>query len=54
MALMLEEVSLLMRKGVCELFELPNLPTKPSEAQKKTINELEKQYVFNIKLYFTK
>lgn len=43
MALMPEEAALLVAKQLCELFELPNLATKPSETQKKAINELEKQ-----------
>nr|XP_021181616.2 tRNA-splicing endonuclease subunit Sen34 [Helicoverpa armigera] len=41
MALTSEEAALLVEKGVCELFELPNLTTKPTEEEKQRIKDLE-------------
>lgn len=41
MALTSEEAALLVEKGVCNLFELPNIISKPSEEDQKVIKELE-------------
>ncbi|XP_026730983.1 tRNA-splicing endonuclease subunit Sen34 isoform X1 [Trichoplusia ni] len=41
MALRSEEAALLVEKGICNLFEMPNLTKRPSEEEKQIINELE-------------
>lgn len=41
MALTSEEAALLVEKGVCQLFEVPNLVMKPTEEEKQLIKELE-------------
>lgn len=38
-----EEAALLVAKGFCALFELPNLTKRPSEEQENTFKELENQ-----------
>lgn len=41
MALSSEETALLVEKGICELFELPNFTSKPTEEEKRIIKDLE-------------
>lgn len=41
MVLLTEEVALLVEKGVCELYEIPDLNAQPSEEQIKTIKDCE-------------
>lgn len=41
MALTSEEAALLVEKGVCELFELPNFTRKPTDEEKLIIKDLE-------------
>lgn len=43
MALTSEEAALLVEKGICQLFEVPNLVMKPTEEEKQSIKELEQK-----------
>ncbi|KAG6459446.1 tRNA-splicing endonuclease subunit Sen34 isoform X2 [Manduca sexta] len=41
MALLSEEATLLVEKGFCELYELPNVTRKPSKEEKEIVKSLE-------------
>ncbi|CAG9088087.1 unnamed protein product [Plutella xylostella] len=43
MALMTEEAALLIEKGICELYSLPNLTQKPSETCKEAAKDLDQK-----------
>lgn len=45
MALMIEEAVLLVKKGICELIELPGLNNSLSEEQRQEIKEVDQKYV---------
>lgn len=45
MALMSEEAALLVDKGLCKLFELPDLTKMSSQQQKEDMKMLEEKFV---------
>lgn len=42
---MYEEAALLVKRGICELYELPNIGIKPSEEEKKEVKSMEERYL---------
>ncbi|XP_073947237.1 tRNA splicing endonuclease subunit 34 [Choristoneura fumiferana] len=43
MALMYEEAVLLVKRGICELYELPNISIKPNEEEKQEVKAMEER-----------
>lgn len=43
MALMSEEAALLIEKGICTLYEIPNLTHNPSTNEKEAIKSMEQK-----------
>lgn len=51
MALMYEEVMILLEENVCKLFEYTNFHEAPSNSLSKLVEETESRYIFAYHLY---